>query len=190
MKRVIIVHGWEGSPKEGWFPWLKKELEFRGFKVEVPEMPNSDEPNIKAWVDYLNKVAGEVDEKTYFVGHSMGCQTIMRYIEEMPKYEHIGGAVFVAGWFNLKGLQTNLEKEIAKPWLETEINFDKVRKHTHKFVEIMSDNDEYVSLTDAELFERKLNAKVIIERNMGHFSGEDGVKELPVVLNKLLEISK
>jgi hypothetical protein len=26
-KRVFIIHGWEGYPEEGWFPWLKKELE-------------------------------------------------------------------------------------------------------------------------------------------------------------------
>ena len=31
MKRVYIIHGWEGYPEEGWFPWLKKELEDRGF---------------------------------------------------------------------------------------------------------------------------------------------------------------
>jgi len=32
-KRVFLIHGWEGSPEEGWRPWLKKELEKRGFKV-------------------------------------------------------------------------------------------------------------------------------------------------------------
>ena len=30
MKKVFIIHGWEGYPEEGWFPWLKKELESRG----------------------------------------------------------------------------------------------------------------------------------------------------------------
>ena len=27
MQRVFIIHGWDGYPEEGWFPWLKKELE-------------------------------------------------------------------------------------------------------------------------------------------------------------------
>jgi len=27
MAKIIIVHGWDGSPKHGWFPWLKNELE-------------------------------------------------------------------------------------------------------------------------------------------------------------------
>ena len=32
-KRVFIAHGWDGYPEEGWFPWLKKELETKGFEV-------------------------------------------------------------------------------------------------------------------------------------------------------------
>jgi len=27
MKTVYIIHSWEEYPEEGWFPWLKKELE-------------------------------------------------------------------------------------------------------------------------------------------------------------------
>lgn len=25
-RRAFIIHGWEGYPGEGWFPWLKKEI--------------------------------------------------------------------------------------------------------------------------------------------------------------------
>ena len=31
-----MVHGWDGNPNNHWFPWLKKELEKRGFEVHVP----------------------------------------------------------------------------------------------------------------------------------------------------------
>lgn len=47
MNRVFIIHGWEGYPKEGWFPWLKKELEDKGVEVHVPQLPNADAPEIK-----------------------------------------------------------------------------------------------------------------------------------------------
>lgn len=30
-KRVFIVHGWDGKPSGAWLPWLKKELEAKGF---------------------------------------------------------------------------------------------------------------------------------------------------------------
>jgi len=32
-KRAFLIHGWAGSPDEGWRPWLKTELEKRGFRV-------------------------------------------------------------------------------------------------------------------------------------------------------------
>ena len=43
-KRAFIIHGWDGYPEEGWFPWLKAELEQRGFTVEIPSMPHPAEP--------------------------------------------------------------------------------------------------------------------------------------------------
>ena len=40
-KRVVIIHGWGGYPDEGWRPWLKHELETKGFLVLVPAMPDT-----------------------------------------------------------------------------------------------------------------------------------------------------
>src|SRR3989338_169649 len=99
MKRVFIVHGWGGHPEEGWFPWLKKELEAKGFKVFVPQLPDAENPRIQKWVPKLAETVGVPDEETYFVGHSMGCQTIARYLESLPAEIKIGGAIFVAGFF-------------------------------------------------------------------------------------------
>lgn len=58
-KRVFIIHGWDGYPEEAWFPWLKSQLEQAGFTVEVPAMPQPDEPTIEAWVPKLAEVVGE-----------------------------------------------------------------------------------------------------------------------------------
>lgn len=40
MKRVIIVHGWDGYPEEGWFPWFKKELEEKGLPYRFHSCPH------------------------------------------------------------------------------------------------------------------------------------------------------
>src|SRR3989338_7241510 len=95
MKRIFIVHGWDGYPEEGWFPWLKKELEAKGFEVQVPQLPQADAPRIYNWVPALTKTVGVPDKQTFFVGHSMGCQTIARYLETLPEGVQVGGAVFV-----------------------------------------------------------------------------------------------
>lgn len=190
-KRVFIIHGWDGYPEEGWFPWLKKELEKRGFQVKVPIMPEPAEPKIDAWVFYLAQIVGDVDENTFFVGHSIGCQTILRYLESLPADKKVGGAVFVAGWFVLSDLEAEEEKIIRKPWLETPIDFNKVKAATKNFVAVFSEDDPVVPIKEnRKLFEERLNPKIIVENKRGHFSGSDGVVELPAVLDELLKMSK
>ena len=190
-KKLFIVHGWAGYPEEGWFPWLKKELETKGFEVSVPQLPDAENPRIHTWVPALARAVGTPDEQTYFVGHSMGCQTIARYLETLPKGVQVGGAVFVAGFFkHLEGLEDDEDvQETDKHWLGTVINLDKIKVHLPKSVAIFSDNDPWVPLDNADDFRDRLGSEIILEHAKGHFSGSDGVKELPVVLQKLLEIS-
>ena len=187
-KRVFIIHGWDGHPDEGWFPWLKTELEKNGFRVYVPSMPEPAEPKIEAWVSHLSKTVGDIDENTYFVGHSIGCQAILRYIEKLQK--PIGGAVCVAGFLNSSNLATDEENKIAKPWLETPIDYEKIKKNAGKITAIFSDDDESVGLENKDLFEKLLDAKTIIAHNKGHFSDDAGIKELPSALDAVLEISE
>jgi predicted alpha/beta hydrolase family esterase len=187
-KRVIIIHGWNGYPEEGWFPWLTKQLEQQSFQVQVPAMPDPAKPEIKAWVSHLSNTVGTVDENTFFIGHSIGCQAILRYLETLPTKTKIGGAVFVAGWFTLMNLKME-EEEIAKPWLEIPVTVEKVEEHDHKFFAIFSDNDESVPQDNKEMFEQILGAKTLLEHNKGHFSGSDGVTELPSALAAVLEMA-
>ncbi len=186
-KRVIIIHGWDGYPEEGWFPWLKSELEKHDFHVEVPAMPESGEPKIETWVPYLASVVGSADEHTYFVGHSIGVQTILRYLETLPPEIKVGGAVFVAGWFTLTNAETPEEQRIGKPWIETPIDFEKVKLHTDNFLAIFSDDDPVVPISNKSVFEDKLYATTITLPHQGHFSGNDEVTEIPMVLDYLLK---
>lgn len=193
MKRVIIAHGWDGYPEEGWFPWLKKELEAKGFEVIVPQLPDPENPRISKWVPRLAEVVGTPDEQTYFVGHSMGCQTIARYLESLPEEIQVGGAVFVAGFFkHLTGLEDDPDvQETDKHWLGTPVELEKVKSHLPKSVAIFSDDDPWVPLDNQEDFKNVLGSEIVMEHDKGHFSGgRDGITELPVVLEKVLEISE
>jgi len=188
-KRVFIIHGWGGSPQEGWFPWLKKELEKRGFVVQVPSMPDSEEPKIETWIPYLAKLVGKPDENTYLVGHSIGCQTIIRYLQTLPENAKIGGAVFVAGWYNLRNLATEEEKRIAGPWVNEPRDDKKIRQAVNRAIAIFSDNDPFVIPENKESWKERIGAKIIVEHQKGHFSGDDGIKELPSALQAMLEVS-
>jgi predicted alpha/beta hydrolase family esterase len=186
VKRAIIVHGWSDTPEGSWFPWLKRKLEEKGMKVEVPAMPDTDIPKIDAWVKKLEETVGKPDKDTFLVGHSIGCQAIMRYLEKTNA--KVGGILFVAGWFTLKDLG-NDEQIVAKPWLETKIDTDKV-KNAAKIIAIFCDDDPYVPISDAETFKKRLNAEIIMQTGKGHFSGDDGVTELPEALEAILTLSR
>lgn len=191
MKRVFIAHGWDGHPKEGWFPWLKEKLEAKGFEVFIPQLPDPGSPRIHNWVPKLAETVGTPDEDTYFIGHSMGCQTIARYLETLPKGVKVGGAVFVAGFFKrLSNLEDEPDvKETEKHWMSTPINLDKVKPHLPRSVALFSDNDPYVPLDNQDDFKNKLGSEIIIQHKYSHFNEGAGYKELPIVLEKLLEIA-
>jgi predicted alpha/beta hydrolase family esterase len=191
-KRVFIIHGWDGYPEEGIFPWLKKELQNRNFIVFNPLMPNPLKPQIDIWVQYLKEQVGLPDEKTILFGHSIGAQTILRYLESLPDGIRINGAVFLAGWVHLtdEAYEVDEDIEIAKPWLQTPINWSEIKSHSNKFISIFSDNDPYVPISDAKIFKSKLGAKVIIEHEKEHFNGSSGIKKLPSALKAVLEIAE
>lgn len=164
----------------------------RNFVVAVPDMPNTNEPRIKDWVSNLAKVVGRADKDTYFVGHSIGCQAILRYLEGINENIVVGGAVFVAGWFHLieNSLETKEEKEIAKEWINSPINFRLVRKHLKTSTACFSDDDPFVSISESKIFEKELGSKIIIHPKRGHFRLEDSVSELHVALNEVLKMAK
>ena len=190
MKRVFIIHGWSGSPEGCWITWLKRELEKREFEVTAPKMPNPSEPRIETWVSFLSRIVGQPNAETYFVGHSMGCQTIARYLEVLPEGMKIGGAIFVGGFFKkLTGLE-NSEEEVRKHWLETPLDLKKVKSHLPKSIAIFSDDDPFVPLENQDNFHNQLGSEIIIEHQKGHFDDEAGITELPVVLEKILEMAE
>lgn len=187
MKRVVIVHCWEGYPNYCWYPQVKQDLEEKGFKVDVPAMPETNLPKLVQWLPKLKEVIGEPSEDLYLVGHSLGVITILRYLESLHLTGKVGGCVFVAGFTNDLGY-----KELRN-FFQTSIDFIEVIKHCSKFIAIHSDNDPYVDLKFGDEFKKKLNAKLVTKHSMGHFSGpvdnEESCRSLPDVTKSILELA-
>jgi hypothetical protein len=187
MKRVFLIHGWDGSPKEPMHIWIKKNLESRGFGVYVPNMPNPSKPEIKSWVKKIEETVKLANKEDIFIGHSIGCQAVLRYIEKLDKNEKVGKVILIAPWMHLDK-QTIKEEgkesiKIAKPWMETPIDFSKIKTHCNKFVAIFSDDDPYVPLSNINLFVNHLNAEILILKKKGHFDPSHNIDKLPELLN-------
>ena len=185
-KTAIIIHGWDGNPAEGWFVWLEKELKNHGYDVIKPVMPKPSHPKIKTWVNKLSVLAKNADEHTVLIGHSIGCQAILRYLESKNS-KTVKKIILVAPWISLldAAIDETESYEIAKPWLETPIDFKKVKSKIKNSAAILSDNDPFVSVKNADEFRKKLGSKIIIEKNKGHYE-EGKTKKIPVMLKEII----
>ncbi len=187
MKRVVLIHGWGGSPEKEWLPWLRDQLTGVGFEVMVPSLPNSDHPTLEEWLPFITDLINPPDEDTYLVGHSLGCITILRYLETLHEREVIGGAILVAGFgenLSYEGYKNELDS-----FFKTEVAWEIVRKHCIKFFALHSTDDSWVDKKNLELFKEKLGADVFLQNGMRHYSGEDGITELQIVFNELLKMA-
>lgn len=181
MKRVILVHRWSGGAGDDWRPWLGAELEKKGFQVLIPTMPDTEVPVIQKWVSHLAAIVGTPDSETYFIGHSIGCQTILRYLENID--QPVGGAMFVAGWFKLEHLEDAETEAIARPWMDTPINIEKVKLVLPASTLVISDNDPFGALEINTQKFTELGSSIITLHGAGHITGDDGFVQAPVLLD-------
>ncbi len=188
MKRAVIIHCWSGSPEYCWYPSVKKELEAKGFQVQVPAFPDTDAPNLGKWLPALEQTIGEPDENLYLIGHSAGVITILRYLEKLNPEQKIGGVVMVAGFTDDLGFAE------LKNFFTAEIQFEKIKKQAKYFVAIQSDDDPYVPLKHGDILKEKLGAELIIKHQAKHFSGsvdkEDSCLELPEVVESVVKMTR
>jgi len=70
-KRVFIIHGWSGNPKNAWFPWIKNELEnsmgCRTIIKYLGELEDNEKAGgtvfVAGWVSLTPMAMGNKEEK-------------------------------------------------------------------------------------------------------------------------------
>ena len=184
MKKIYLVHCWDGKSSDGWYPWLAKKISDKNVDLIRFDMPNTACPKIDEWVGTLNSKVDFLNDETYFIGHSIGCQTILRYLET-KEITKIGGILFVAPWLDLlpEAIEDEESYNTAQPWINTSIDFEKIKQFTSNINCIFSNDDYFVSIEQEKEFRNKLKAKTIIVNNKGHISQNDNVYELQEILD-------
>lgn len=184
MKKIYLVHCWDGTSQDGWYPWIAEKMKEENVNLIKFDMLNTSCPKIDEWVGTLNSKVDLLNDETYFIGHSIGCQTILRYLET-KEITKIGGILFVAPWLDLlpEAIEDEDSYNTAQPWINTPIDFEKIKQFTNNISCIFSDDDYFVSLKQEKEFKNKLNAETIIVKNKGHISQDDNVFELPEILD-------
>lgn len=196
MKQVLILHAWFAHPDDHWYPWLKKELEAKGYNVLVPELIDKDKPTLKDWTRCVfEDLDGQGDltdqngkennrlnrakhkdrlDRFVVVGHSLGAVLALRLAE---KYK-IDKLVLVAGW-DFWDLTPEHETFFKKP-----IDHERIKQNVKKIVVIYSDRDPYSTVWQGEQFAKRLGAKFVLVKGKGHFTKSDGAEEAVEVLKQ------
>ena len=181
MKKALILHGTGNNSQGNWFPWLKSELEREGWKVWVPDLPDSAKPNSKKYNDFIlaNK-DWQFNEESVLIGHSSGAVVILSLLQHLPDDAKVDTCILVSSFKDALGLE-KLEGLFEEPF-----DFEKIKQKAKKFIFIHSDNDPYCPLEHPRYLSEQLGGELLIIEGQGHFNLEASpdYKQFP----KLLEI--
>lgn len=169
---IYLIPRWAGTIHSDWYDWLVLEIKNK-YKIEIQrlEVPDWNKTSIEESVQFLNENIKELNENTYFIGHSVGCQAILRFLDkklETSRELKVGGFLFIAAWF-----EVDIPWVSLKPWLKTEnLNFSFIAQAAQYKKIIISDNDPFTSdfKQNKERWKTKLSADVVIYSNQLHFN--------------------
>lgn len=173
MKKALILQGWYQKPDSNWYPWLKKELEKRGYEVYLPDLPtiHTDKPSLKKQLAFLDKLL-TIDKNTVIIGHSLGCLLGMRIAEKIK----FGKLIMVAGWdFD------DLTPEHSLFW-PNKLNHKSIAKNVGQIISVTSDNDPYKTAIVVEEMNQRLGGTYVFLKGKGHFTEKYGVTKIPQIL--------
>jgi predicted alpha/beta hydrolase family esterase len=178
-KRAIIFHGTDCKPEDYWYQWLGKQLETRGFVVEIPYYPDINHQPI---ITFLPKVlkSHTFDSDTVIIGHSAGGPLLLSILESIEAV--LPQAILVAGY-----AQEKPGRE-PSPVLQASYDWERIKQHVEDIVFINSVEDPWGC--DAEqgrfMFDKLGGTQII--RNDGHFGSETFKQPYPTfdLLNRII----
>jgi len=171
----VLLHGFTGSPNANFFPWLKKKLEEKGHKVNVPKLPNTNNPNINEQIKHVLQNC-KFDENTVLLGHSLGGPVALKVIENLKK--PIKKLILAAGF-----VEPNTKDRCYVKTFDWKFDFDKIKKNVNEILILRDENDKDIRKDAANKIKTAVGGKII------NFVAEDehicGKKE-PIVLDNCL----
>lgn len=100
---MVIVPRWGGDAESDWYPWLGERLSGIAAVEVSPLRPEPMRPAPSQSVEALADLVGGSDRlaEVVLVGHSVGCQTVVRYLAAAPDGARARATLLVAAWWLL-----------------------------------------------------------------------------------------
>ncbi len=185
-RRVLILHGWQGSEPGHWQPWLADELRAAGQQVRFPELPECDVPCPDKWgatlhseLEALAALPGDGDRTV--VAHSLGCVLWFREAARIRPELRVDRVALVAP--PCPGAKV---RELAR-FYPTWADRDAVREAAGHTRLVCSDDDPYCPGRGArEHWAEPLELLVDLLPGHGHLNLEAGFGPWPAMLDWVL----
>jgi uncharacterized protein len=167
VKKAVILHGTDGDPNANWFPWLKKQLEDKGYKVWVPHLPNNHTPNRQVYNDFLHSGGWDFTDNLVF-GHSSGAVSVLNLLED-TRTPKIKAGILAGVWSHMEGTELDFEqfKDLFTP---RGFNFRLIKQKASKLIFVHGDDDPHCPLDQAQWLAKQTDSQIIIIPGGKHFS--------------------
>jgi leucyl-tRNA synthetase len=186
-RTALILHGNGGDGQKNWYPWLKKELEVRGYEVFTPNMPESDNPMSEKWLQALKSLIPYINKESIIIGHSLGCPTAIQFIEKnklsVKKLILVAPTHPEMQWENIYQTHEKENARLIEQFTKVKVNWGLVKSYCQEVIGLFSDNDKYIPLSTKDLFERDLPGEYFTFKSKGHFNHSDKIFELPELID-------
>ena len=184
-QRLLLVPRWSGRGDSDFYPWLGRRLAARGWRgdLEISPLRPPEAPVIEDTVSALRGRIGAPARaaRTVLLGHSVGAQTVMRALADLPSGTGVAGVILVAGWWTVDEPWPAIQ-----PWLDTPFDWARTRAAAARRVVLLSTDDPFTAdeARSRRLFEERLDAEVRVFPGARHFNGA----EEPAVLAAAAEL--
>ena len=185
--RVLIVPRWGGIAEDDWYPWLIGEVgdAFPDVETVVAPMPDPSNPTIAGWVPAIAAAVGDQPARltrTVLVGHSVGCQAALRFLDGLADGTAVAAFVAVAGWWTVDEPWDTL-----MPWIETPVDLERVRARAGRVTLVLSDNDPFTSdhVKNAEAWSGRVGATVEMAPGRAHMNDRQEPEVLSAILAEI-----
>lgn len=181
MKNAIILHGGYSSPNHYWYPSIKQFLVKNGYDVWLPQLPDSNNPNLTNWLPFVLE-NGSFNENTILICHSLGSTLALSILEKLQT--PIFCAILVAGFSKPRG-------NFQEPVLQKKYDWKKIKANVQDLIFINSKNDPWGCNDKQGLgLWKHLGGTLILLDKEGHMGSESHQQPYTrfYLLEKLLEL--
>ncbi|WP_133534601.1 RBBP9/YdeN family alpha/beta hydrolase [Tenacibaculum caenipelagi] len=175
---IYLIHGYTASPDSNWFQNFKQSLENDFIEVSILEMPDSLAPKLNDWVSYMENHIKEIDENTIFIGHSLGCISILNFLNKF-KTTKIKGLFLISGFVESSPIPELIE------FLKPKLNYNHLKEITKTRVAISAIDDDIIPYQYSKTMAEKLDAKFTLLKKGKHFIDRDGFTKFPFLVKEI-----